>query len=207
MQSIRRPVEPNGGTWLHPRIRVTDNHLALRTIPPEAEGAIHILGDEVRIGNSEGGRVATRREEDAYREYEPDQREGDKDDLVDVIRTGWEVSKQVGQPENGVEPERAPRPPLDAPIRHQHDQGPEKAESGRGETVRTIQGGVPTRRNDRDHDTKDEDGQANDREADPAYLHRQLHREHDVTLHRARELTARVVLTRNLLSHVLGIFK
>ena len=109
-----------------------------------------------------------------------------------------------GPPENGVEPERAPRPPLDAPIRHKHDQGPEKAESGRGETVRTIQGGVPTRRNDRDHDTKDEDGQANDREADPAYLHRQLHREHDVTLHRARELTARVMLTRNLLSHVFG---
>jgi hypothetical protein len=60
----------------------------------------------------------------------------------------------------------------------------ENAQSGRGETVRTIQGSIRTHRNDRDHDTEHEDGQANDREADPANHHRQLHREHDATLPR-----------------------
>lgn len=82
--------------------------------------------------------AARPREENAYRKHEPDQREGNEDHLMDGIRTRREVSKQVSQPKNGLKPERALRPPLDAPKRHQHDQPAEKAESDRGETIRTI---------------------------------------------------------------------
>lgn len=142
--------------------------------------------DDRQRANSTGivRRMLRCREERPDRQEEACQRQDDEEDLVDVVCAGREISQEVDQPEHGVEPKCVPRPPFGSPVRNQDDQCTEEAKPDRSETVRTIQGGVFTARNHNGHDTKKEDGQADDRQADPADPHHRLDSAHEVTLYR-----------------------
>lgn len=100
---------PPAGTWVHPGFpfwgpsrqptRATTATRSLRSLVALVVvfqavcGAIPTFREcSLGIGQKSGARWAVaRREEGTYRRHEPDQREGDEDGLVDVIRARREV--------------------------------------------------------------------------------------------------------------------
>jgi hypothetical protein len=110
------------------------------------------------------------REELAHGEQQARKREYDEQDLVDVLFAGRQSACEVHCPEDRVIPQGEPGPPFTASVRNRGDQEAEHPHPDRRHADRSQVWRLTRSRDCCGDETKNDDGDADDRERDPSGL-------------------------------------
>src|SRR6266702_6858564 len=132
-------------------------------------------------------------EELPHGHQQPSERQHDEHHLVDVVLARRQLADQVCHPEQRVEPEREPRPPLPAAKRHQRQKPTEQAYPDRRQPVSAIQQDITGHGHHRHDHTKGQDADTDHKQADPPNPDRDLFASHpaDPTAERTRRCVRR----------------
>ena len=114
----------------------------------EASGAARSLSRALAGRHYGRLNLSASRKELTYREQQPEQRQHDEHDLMDVILARWQVAQEVRRPEDRVVAERVKGPAFAASERGHRDHDTEKAHADGRRTDGPQVCSARTRQND-----------------------------------------------------------